>query len=471
MGALQGGAFLVAFALALGATNFEIGILAAIPFLAQVSQLLAIYLVERLRNRKAITVGFATASRLVWLIIIGIPFIFIGKQGVTLFMFALFISSILGAVGGNSWNSMLRDLVPEGTLGRLFSRRMMIGTSLALALTLLAGYFVDFWKSSHTELHAFSILFSCGLVFGLVGTYFLSHTPEPAMGVREEKYSLWNLLSHPFHDENFRNLIFFASVWGFAINTAAPFFTVYMLKRLGLDLFLVSIFITISQVSNILFLRIWGRFCDRFSNKSVLSISCALFLIVIIAWTFTTMPERYFLTIPLLVIIHILSGISLAGVSLASGNIALKLSPHGHAAAYLASHGLVSNIAAAAAPLLGGILADFFAVRELSFTLSWAEPGRELALRALSFEALDFLFLFAFVVGLYALHRLARVKEEGEVTEEIVVRELMAEVARNEKSLSTIGGLRHLTFFPLHLVARSLHSFSWLWEEPRSREL
>lgn len=53
MGALQGGAFLVAFALALGATNFEIGILAAIPFLAQVSQLLAIYLVERLRNRKA----------------------------------------------------------------------------------------------------------------------------------------------------------------------------------------------------------------------------------------------------------------------------------------------------------------------------------------------------------------------------------------------------------------------------------
>ncbi len=468
MGALQGGAFLAAFALALGATNFEIGILAAIPLFTQISQVAAIYLIEAVRNRKAITVIFTVASRMAWVIIIFIPFLFLGEQGVTLLMSAMFISSILGPIGGISWGSMLRDFIPENTIGNVFSRRMFLSAILALSLTLLGGQFVDFWKKGHSELHAYSIIFAGGLLFGLVGCYFLIRTPEPAMEPRDKiQYSPWELLARPFTDQNFRSLILFASIWNFAINLATPFFTVYMLKRLGLDLFLVTVFITISQVTNIMFVRIWGRLADRFSNKSVLSLSGTLFLVAIIAWTFTTMPEKYFLTLPLLGLIHFLSGMSLAGVSLASGNITLKLAPRGQATAYLASHGLVSSAVASTAPLLGGILADFFAVRGLSFTLSWAEPGRDLTLYALSFRALDFLFLIAFIVGLYSLQRLASVREEGEVEEDIVIGQLLAEVARVEKNVSSVGGLRYLTAIPLHLVYHSLRAMSRV--RPRGR--
>ena len=46
--------FLVAYALALGANNFQIGILAAIPFIMQTMQLPAIWIVEKYRRRKAI---------------------------------------------------------------------------------------------------------------------------------------------------------------------------------------------------------------------------------------------------------------------------------------------------------------------------------------------------------------------------------------------------------------------------------
>ena len=38
-------------------------------------------------------------------------------------------------------------------------------------------------------------------------------------------------------------------------------------------------------------------------------------------------PNKYFLTIPLLIGIHILMGIATAGITLASGNIGLKLAP------------------------------------------------------------------------------------------------------------------------------------------------
>jgi len=47
---------LAAFALALGATNLQIGILAAIPFLMQPLQIPAIFLVDKLKKRKAIAV-------------------------------------------------------------------------------------------------------------------------------------------------------------------------------------------------------------------------------------------------------------------------------------------------------------------------------------------------------------------------------------------------------------------------------
>ena len=57
MGALQGGAFLVAFALALGATNFEIGILAAVGFFLLRFRRYPLYTWSR---------GCATERRLRW---------------------------------------------------------------------------------------------------------------------------------------------------------------------------------------------------------------------------------------------------------------------------------------------------------------------------------------------------------------------------------------------------------------------
>ena len=48
--------FLAAFALALGANNFQIGILAAIPFLMHILQIPVVWVVEKIRRRKEIAV-------------------------------------------------------------------------------------------------------------------------------------------------------------------------------------------------------------------------------------------------------------------------------------------------------------------------------------------------------------------------------------------------------------------------------
>ena len=52
MGVLTGGVFLVAIAMKLGASNFQIGLIAAIPPLMQIVQLPAIFLIQKFRSRK-----------------------------------------------------------------------------------------------------------------------------------------------------------------------------------------------------------------------------------------------------------------------------------------------------------------------------------------------------------------------------------------------------------------------------------
>jgi hypothetical protein len=55
-------------------------------------------------------------------------------------------SLVVGAVAGPAWNSLIRDIVPQDVMGRVFSRRMMLGIAFALAFTLAGGYFIDLWK-------------------------------------------------------------------------------------------------------------------------------------------------------------------------------------------------------------------------------------------------------------------------------------------------------------------------------------
>ena len=64
---LTGGIFLVAFALQLGASNTVIGLLAAIPPLAELLQMPSIYVVDRIRNRRLIVVAASFAARLCWI--------------------------------------------------------------------------------------------------------------------------------------------------------------------------------------------------------------------------------------------------------------------------------------------------------------------------------------------------------------------------------------------------------------------
>ncbi len=74
---------------------------------------------------------------------------------------------------------------------------------------------------------------------------------------------------------------------------------------------------------------------------------------------------------------------------------------------------------------------------------------RDVEFTALNFVQWDFFFLFASVIGLYALHRLSLVREEGHVKEGVVLDALFQIARRGMRNLSTVAGLRAATEYNL----------------------
>ncbi|MFP4089301.1 MAG: MFS transporter [Cyclobacteriaceae bacterium] len=232
---------------------------------------------------------------------------------------------------------------------------------------------------------------------------------------------------------------------------AAPFFTVYLLRRLDYSLNYVIGFTVLSQLVNIFFLRLWGRYSDSHGYKSVLNICAPLYLFSILLWTFTTLPEKHDFTLPLLVLIYVLGGIATAGTSLAAGNIGLKLSPKGEAIAYLSVMSFINSVSAGITPIIGGLGTDFFLNKQLSISISWLNGEEQTLFNALSLEQWDFFFAFSFLLGLYAVHRLAYL-EEGEQSEEVsLLREIRLEIQREMRGMSTVTGLRSMVHLPFSL--------------------
>lgn len=451
MGALTGGAFLVAFALLLGASNVVIGVLAAIGPLTQILQIPAIFLVDRSGLRKVLVVGSSVLSRIAWLVVAALPWLVPADQRVTVLIVCLGFYFGLGAVSGCAFNSWMRDFIPEEIRGSYSGKRLAVATAVGAVLTLLAGFGVDLGnRAFDRDETLYSVLFMAGAASGFVGVFFLTRIPEPRMAaVRPE--GLVSMLTEPFREPNYSKLLMFLGSWNFAVNLAAPFFVVYMIQRLQLPMGLVLGLSVLSQLVNVVFFRIWGHLADRFSNKSVLAVSGPLFVVSILLWPFLTMPEKHVLTIPLLVVIHVLAGVSTAGVMLCSGNIALKAAPRGKATAFLASNALVNGLAATVAPILAGLAADGFATQGLTLSLKWTSTQRgttAFEVPAFDLRGLDFLFVISVIFGLYALHRLLAVREEGEVEEGIVVAELVAEVRKVVRHVSNVAGLRSLYSFP-----------------------
>jgi len=356
---------------------------------------------------------------------------------------------------------MLKDIIPPGKLGSILASKLAAATALGAALSVAAGFSIDSLSNTIGDSgKAYGVIFLVASVIGLFGAFMRSRMPELHVPKRVDKTSWIKTLLKPARDPNFRRLLIFSSAWSFTVIMSGAFFAVYMLDRIGIPMSWVILLAVVSQITNIYFFKVWGRIADRFSNKSVLAVSVPMFILLLLLYPFTTMPERYDLTIPLLVLIHIIGGISTAGFNLCAANIAMRLAPHGEATSYLGANAFCAGASAAIAPLVGGLIGSYFAIKEISINLFYranaADVENAISIPALSFRRIDFVFFTAAITGLYAWHRLSLIDEEGTVSENAVRDEVFASVRNSFLITSGLSmGMRRMTAFPYDMLRKT----------------
>lgn len=423
---LTGGVFLVGYALALKASEVQVGLLAAFPLVANVAQVFSTYLIELTGRRRPLALWGGAFARLIWLFLIGASLYLSSRRSLLfLSMWIVALSQIGTAINNLAWMSWMADLVHEEMRGRYFGLRNAVLGAAALVATLAGGHFLDAWKASHPsgEMDALRVIFLTGVSCGVVSLLVQSRIYEPPLQEGSETQPFLQRLQLPFRDPNFRAFLSFSIAWNFAVYFTAPFFVVYMLKALKLSYATVTTYAVVSSIADLASVHLWGRLSDRETNKPILLFTSFFAALIPYGWLFTNSD-----TWILMGFLHLQGGLFWAGIRLCTGNLVLKISPPTNRSIYFSTFNAVAGLMAVIAPILGGFALKHLPALMRSFHLSWS----------------PFLILFfvSSTLRLGALPFLVRVREPQERSVWQAVR-----MIRNVRAFTTTMGFNPVYHF------------------------
>src|SRR3989344_6798734 len=246
--------FLSAFAIYMGADSTYLALLVSVPLIFwTVMQLPAAVLVEKTGKRKKINLFSTLIARLLWLPVMLIPVFFISNS---LFFLLLFVtlSSLIGAFASPAWTSMIGDIVPENHRGEYFSRRNKYSVFSGILALIIATSILFIYPDNA---FAFILIFSFGVVAGIISCYFLSKMPEPSFS---PGYIKIKDVKKAFADSKLRKFIIIFFIWHTGVNIAGPFFIMRLLKDVGAAYVWVPILAIGTAIATVLTLKLWGLF-------------------------------------------------------------------------------------------------------------------------------------------------------------------------------------------------------------------
>ena len=170
------GAFNAAFAVRLGASNSQIGLLSSIPaLLALIVSIPAGRYLQRKAKRKPWLLGSLTLSRVGMLMVALSPFIHMGSSQGLLVVTILVIMSTPASFFNVGFTPMLANVIPEENRATVFAARNVISGGTTSVAVFLFGQ----WLSRMTFPINYQIMFFVGWATSLLSIYFISRVQVP----------------------------------------------------------------------------------------------------------------------------------------------------------------------------------------------------------------------------------------------------------------------------------------------------
>ncbi len=333
--------FLAVCAIALGATDYMVGLVTTLPALvALVSQLPGAVITERHPSLLHTTLRYAFLHRILFLPLAAVPFLGIPGLGrACLYLAILAAMNLPATICGVAWTAMIGQIYPPILRGRIFGDRSMMCQFTAIVATLCAGWLI----AAASEPYNWSVLFLCCLGLTMASLYYLTR-----MRVPPRKPVAGRRLASPrevLAQRAFVDYTVGAFIYHLGLNTAVPVFTILYVRKLGLPATWIGLFSIVSGLAVALTSRWWGRWSDRVGSSRALFMSLVGLLPLPLCYAMVRGP---WVILPL----QVVGGVFGAGFGIVIFNRLLETSPEERRSSYVAVFNMLM-MATGFAPMLG----------------------------------------------------------------------------------------------------------------------
>ncbi|MGI5838514.1 MAG: MFS transporter [bacterium] len=350
-----------AFLYEITGSNTFVGVASSLQLYAHnVPQLFGSALVEHLPVKKPAMVKFGWLSALCWLIIAAATYFLPREANLPIFLFFYAASSAFMGLYLLVWTDVMSKVIPVERRGNYFGVRNFLSTLVTAAGSSLAGYFI----ANYLFPNNYVLTFFFGFVFFALALLLLTLTREPAAWRTSPKMSFQEKLrSMPMifkNDPNFFRFCYIRAVGAGFCQMALPFYIIVAQQRLtGANTgFLVAYLGSTLHVSRALGNLFWGMVAQRYGYKVPLELSFSIFALAAIL----AVSSNSFL---LFLLVFAITGLAQAGLMMATMNILMEFGQIQNRTSYIGISAAISGLVGGLAPMIGGLLSDYFSFQAL----------------------------------------------------------------------------------------------------------
>ncbi|MEO3943930.1 MFS transporter [Gorillibacterium sp. CAU 1737] len=341
---MLGGQFLTGYLMYLGASPSQIGLVLAIPTLANVLQIPFASFSHKL-HRKWGFVTLASLHRICWSATGLIPFLFPKEQWIAVYLPLYAVAFVANATSAMMWTSLVGDMVLPQVRARYMGFRNMVLNALG-SLTLFAGgQILDRYPGGQ----GYHILFAIIGVLAVLNIIMFTTYPNLPLE-QSTQQGLKSMLTQPLKDRSFMKASLFLSLWLLLQGIVVPLYSYIMLNYLGLSQGKVSAMTILQTLAMVVSFYVWGQWNTRFSNKTLLFWTLPVITASCLSWGLLSLLP----TIPVLVLVHLLIGFGIGGFNQLVFNFTIGDTPKSERPMFIAVYSALTGIAGFIGPIVGG---------------------------------------------------------------------------------------------------------------------
>jgi MFS family permease len=356
------GSPMILFAKTLDASATVLGIIAGMMPLLVIFQIPAAKHVASVGYKRFVLSGWSIRVVFIFLMaLVPVSEIFLSKESqLALILFLLFFFNLSRGISSCGWLPWITALIPAEIRGKYLGREAAMVNIASFVTMLIAA--ITLGSAPHAW--QFSVILSFSALMGAASLIFLKRIPEvaaPAPINGSNTPVPWKeIATHP----PFFKLLRLSVAWSFAYGAMGAFPIAYLKVMAGIPEGKILFLTAATYIGGLCSLWLLGARLDKLGSKPALALGHVLWLVIVLGW-FLLATKALAFSIPIVLFLMFLSGLSASVISMSTTRLAMAVVPEMGRSHFFALYSVAGCLALGISPVFWGVLIDALQNAEL----------------------------------------------------------------------------------------------------------